>query len=267
MSEPPNAGPPLLEVTDLDCSYGPLQVLFDVGLSVPDGGRVALLGTNGAGKSTLLRALAGLLVPDRGRVRFAGQDLAKLRPDDRVALGMTLVEGGRATFPSLTVAENIRLGAYPFLRDRRRVETQMAEVLDVFPQLRLRLDQAAGVCSGGEQQMMAIGRALIARPRLLMIDELSLGLAPIVMSEILAAVDEAVGRGTAILLVEQSLNVALTLTSWAYFMEKGEVRFAGPTDALLERGDLVRSVFFGADAPSADAPDVGSAGVEAVVPR
>jgi len=240
-------GEPLLEVTGLDCSYGPLQVLFGVSIEVPDGGRVALLGTNGAGKSTLLRSVAGLVPATAGTVRFGGEDVTALAPHERVTLGITLVEGGRATFPSLTVAENLRMGAYPFLRQRGRVEARVEAALDVFPQLRARLDQPAGVCSGGEQQMMAIGRALVAEPRLLMIDELSLGLAPIGMAEIVAAVERVAEAGTTVLLVEQSLNVALTMTSSAYFMEKGEVRFSGPTSGLLERGDLARSVFFGAD--------------------
>jgi len=244
-------GPPLLEVSGVDFSYGPLQVLFDVNLTVPDGGRVALLGTNGAGKSTLLRVIAGLLAPQAGTIRLAGRDLAGLRPDERVRLGMTLVEGGRAIFPSLSVAQNIRLGAYPFLDDRARVEAGMADLLDVLPALDQLLDQPAGVCSGGEQQMIAVGRALIAKPRLLMVDELSLGLAPLVMAEIVRAVEQIVERGATVLLVEQSLNVALNLTGWAYFMEKGAVRFAGPTGDLLERGDLVRSVFFGTDGTGA----------------
>jgi branched-chain amino acid transport system ATP-binding protein len=240
-------GDPLLEVVGLDCSYGPLQVLFDVSLDVPDGGRVALLGTNGAGKSTLLRAVAGLIVPRAGTIRFAGDDITTLAPYERVALGVTLVEGGRATFPSLTVADNLRMGAYPFLRQRARVEARVDAALDLFPELRPRLAQPAGVCSGGEQQMIAIGRALVAEPRLLMIDELSLGLAPIVMAEIVGAIERVVETGTTVLLVEQSLNVALGLAEWAYFMEKGEVRFSGPTSSLVERGDLARSVFFGAE--------------------
>jgi branched-chain amino acid transport system ATP-binding protein len=240
-------GKPLLEVAKLDCSYGPLQVLFSVSLDVPDGGRVALLGTNGAGKSTLLRTVAGLIAPGAGSIRFAGEDVTGLAPHERVGRGITLVEGGRATFPSLTVADNLRMGAYPFLRQRSRVDARLEAVLDVFPQLRSRLGQPAGVCSGGEQQMMAIGRALVAEPRLLMIDELSLGLAPIVMAEIVGAIERVVETGTTVLLVEQSLNVALGLARWAYFMEKGEVRFSGPTSELVERGDLARSVFFGAD--------------------
>jgi len=212
---------------------------------------VALLGTNGAGKSTLLRAVAGLLTPTAGTIRFDGEDVTALRPDERVARGITLVEGGRATFPSLTVAENLRLGAYPFLRQRQRVDDRIDAVLDLFPQLRDRLQQPAGVCSGGEQQMMAIGRALVPEPRLLMIDELSLGLAPIVMAEIVAAIERIVEAGMTVLIVEQSLNVALSLATKAFFMEKGAVRFAGPTGDLLERSDLVRSVFFGADSSAA----------------
>jgi branched-chain amino acid transport system ATP-binding protein len=237
---------PLLEVDGVDVWYGPLQVLFGVGLTVPAGGRVVLLGTNGAGKSTLLRVVAGLVAPAAGTVRLDGDDITRLRPAQRVARGMTLVEGGRATFPSLTVAENLRIGAYPFIGDRDRVRRGVDAALDLFPSLRPRLDQAAGTLSGGEQQMLALGRALLAEPRLLLIDELSLGLAPVVMAEIVAAVERLVAGGTTVLLVEQSLNVALGLAEHAYFMEKGEVRFSGPTAELLERGDLVRSVFFGA---------------------
>ena len=235
----------LLEVRHLDCSYGHLQVLFDVSLTVPEGEQVALLGTNGAGKSTLLRTIAGLLAPGRGEVWFRGEEISRLRPYERVGRGLTLVEGGRATFPSLTVAENLRLGAYPCLRDRAVVEERLDRVLELFPALRPRLEQAAGTLSGGEQQMMAVGRALMADPMLLMIDELSLGLAPVVMQEIVRVVGELAASGTTLLLVEQSLNVALSVARSAYFMEKGTVRFSGRTGELLERGDLVRSVFFG----------------------
>ena len=236
---------PILEVEGLDCSYGPLQVLFDVHLTVDPGETVALLGTNGAGKSTLLKAVAGLLVPDRGTIRFRGHDITAVAAEDRVALGMTLIEGGKATFPSLTVAENIRIGAYPFLADAARVDERLEEVLELFPPLRSRLGQAAWTLSGGEQQMMAISRALMASPELLMIDELSLGLAPVVMQDILAVIERVAAAGTTVLLVEQSLNIALSLAQDAYFMEKGAIRFSGATAELLERGDLVRSVFFG----------------------
>ncbi|MBA2608426.1 MAG: ABC transporter ATP-binding protein [Actinobacteria bacterium] len=240
---------PILEVEDLDFSYGPLQVLFDVNLTVVAGDAVALLGTNGAGKSTLLKVVSGLLTPDRGTVRFRGEDVTTLAPEDRATRGMTLIEGGKATFPSLTVAENIRIGAYPFLRDSARVTQRFDEVLDLFAPLRSRVNQAGGTLSGGEQQMMAISRALMASPELLLIDELSLGLAPVVMQEILGVVERVVAAGTTVLLVEQSLNIALSLAQDAYFMEKGAIRFRGATAELLDRGDLVRSVFFGAEKP------------------
>ncbi|MFN2537231.1 MAG: ABC transporter ATP-binding protein [Mycobacteriales bacterium] len=230
---------------DVDASYGPLQVLFGASLAVPAGGRVALLGTNGAGKSTLLKVASGLLPPSRGRVCFDGRDITRLAPEDRVRLGLTQIGGGRATFPSLTVLDNLRMGAYQFLHRRTLVDQRLEEVLAVFPSLRTRLGQPGGTLSGGEQQMMALGRALVAGPRLLMVDELSLGLAPVVMQEILRMVDELGRRGTTLLLVEQSLNVSLSVADHAYFMEKGEIRFSGATADLLERGDLVRSVFLG----------------------
>jgi ABC-type branched-subunit amino acid transport system ATPase component len=240
-------GDPLLRLEGVCFSYGPLQVLFDVDLTVPTGGRVGLLGTNGAGKSTLLRVIAGLARPSAGSVCFAGRDVTGLPTEERVGLGMTLLEGGRATFPSLTVAESLRVGAYPYLSDRLRVERSVDDALDLFPALRPRLGQRAGTLSGGEQQMLALAKALLARPRLLMIDELSLGLAPVVLEGIVAALDVLVrDGGVSLVLVEQSLNVALGVTDQAYFMEKGAVRFSGPTSDLLDRGDLVRSVFFGA---------------------
>jgi ABC-type branched-subunit amino acid transport system ATPase component len=236
---------PLLELSGIDFAYGPLQVLFGVSLTVPEGGRVALLGTNGAGKSTLLRVAAGLERPLRGTVCFAGREVTRLAAEDRVRLGMALVEGGRATFPSLSVRQNLGLGTYAAGVDRRTEDRRLEEVLDLFPSLRPRLGQRAGTLSGGEQQMMAIGRVLMAAPRLLMIDELSLGLAPVVMQEIVGAVERLVAAGVTLLLVEQSLNVALTVTELATFMEKGEVRFAGALSELVDRGDLMRSIFLG----------------------
>ena len=149
-------------------------------------------------------------------------------------------------FPGLTVRDNLRLGSYGFIRDRARVERRLDEVVELFPQLRDRLPQLAGTLSGGEQQMVAFGRALMADPKLLLIDELSLGLAPAVMQGIVGAVERLTReRGITLLIVEQSLNIALSVVEQAYFMEKGEIRFAGPPSELLERGDLVRSVFFG----------------------
>ena len=243
------AGPlPYLSATGIEVSYGRVKVLFGVDLTIARGERLALLGTNGAGKSTLLKVIAGLLRPDKGTggtVVFDGEDVTHLPAESRVTRGMVMVAGGRATFPSLSVDENLRAGAYPFLRRRALVDERVAEVLDLFPVLGQRLKQKAGTLSGGEQQMMALGRALIAGADLLMIDELSLGLAPVVMQEILKMVDEIVRRGTTVILVEQSLNIALSVSERAMFMEKGQVKFAGPAHQLLEQADLVRSVFFG----------------------
>jgi ABC-type branched-subunit amino acid transport system ATPase component len=246
--EPVPGGDALLVADGIDASYGRLPVLFGASLTVAAGERVALLGTNGAGKSTLLRVLAGLHPPDGGRVYYAGDDVTGLAPEERVRRGLCLVEGGRAVFPSLSVRDNLRIGAFPWIRDRARVERGVEGALAVFPTLRTHLAQTAGTLSGGEQQMIAVARGIVSEPTLLMVDELSLGLAPLVMQAIVAAVEEFVAAGVTMLLVEQSLNVALALAGRAYFMEKGEMRFAGPADELLDRGDLVRSVFFGATA-------------------
>jgi ABC-type branched-subunit amino acid transport system ATPase component len=237
---------PLLEAEGIDFSYGPLQVLFDVSIHLDEGERVGLLGTNGAGKSTLLRVVAGLVKPSRGVVRFEGEDITSLDPDKRVERGVVQIGGGRATFPTLSVGENIRLGGYRFMKDKARVDRNLEESLDIFPALRTRLDQQAGTLSGGEQQMMALARAVVAEPRLLVIDELSLGLAPVVMQEIMKMIDSLAERQMPMLIVEQSINVALAIAQRAYFMERGAVRFTGATSDLLERDDLVRSVFFGA---------------------
>jgi ABC-type branched-subunit amino acid transport system ATPase component len=236
----------LLDVDGVDCSYGPLQVLFETSLHVDAGERVALLGTNGAGKSTLLRVISGLIAPTAGTVHFNGRDITSLAPDRRVSLGLVQIAGGRAMFPSLSVLDNIRLGGYAHRRtDARGVDQGVEEALDLFPALRSRLTNTAGTLSGGEQQMTALARALVARPRLLIIDELSLGLAPIVMQEILQMIDALSSRGLPMLIVEQSMNVALAIAERAYYMERGSIRFSGLTSELVERDDLVRSVFFG----------------------
>jgi ABC-type branched-subunit amino acid transport system ATPase component len=239
------ADTPLLEVRGADFSYGPLQVLFDVSIDVKVGDRVALLGTNGAGKSTLLRLVSGLERPTRGTVWFDGSDVTSVSAPDRVKRGLVQVNGGKSTFPSLSVHENLRIGAYTFIRDGSLIADRIDQVLDVFPELAERLDQPAGTLSGGEQQMVALGRALVTGPRLVVIDELSLGLAPIVMEAILRLIDLWIEQGITLLVVEQSLDVAMSICDRAYFMEKGEVRFSGPTSELLDRTDLVRSVFFG----------------------
>ncbi len=234
---------PLLSCRGLDCAYGRLQVLFGVDFVVDDGEMVALLGTNGAGKSTLLRAIAGLTLPQRGRVQFQGADITYLDAERRVSLGISQVPGGRGIFDTLSVVENLRVYGYTLGRDRRSLEQAIERSLDVFPQLAKRRNVRAAVLSGGQQQMLALARAFILSPRLLLIDELSLGLAPVVVSQLLEILRDINGRGTAVVLVEQSVNLALSVVDRCYFMEKGEIRFEGAAQDLLGRQDLLRSVF------------------------
>jgi branched-chain amino acid transport system ATP-binding protein len=233
----------LLLVKELDVAYDTVQVLFGVDFEVDEGEIVALLGTNGAGKSTLLRAISGLVPASAGAVVFDGEDMTFAPPHEVAARGVVQVPGGRGVFPSLTVAENLRIAGWLYLSDRAYLEQATEEVLGFFPVLRDRWEQPAGNLSGGEQQMLTLAQAFIAKPKLLMIDELSLGLAPTIVEQLLKIVTAIRDRGTTIILVEQSVNVALTVAETAYFMEKGEIRFHGPTRELLKRPDVLRSVF------------------------
>ncbi len=233
----------LLTCRGVEVAYGQVQVLFGVDLEVLPGEIVALLGTNGAGKSTLLRAISGTTDPMGGAIFFNGRDITHADPGQTAALGIVQVPGGKAVFPTLTVAEHLRAAGWLYRDDPGHLEATTAEVYELFPRLRERIDQMAGNLSGGEQQMLALGMAFIAKPKLLIIDELSLGLAPTIVEQLLEVVRKIQRSGTAILLVEQSINVALTLAERAYFMEKGEVRFEGPTAELIQRDDIVRSVF------------------------
>jgi ABC-type branched-subunit amino acid transport system ATPase component/predicted MFS family arabinose efflux permease len=247
----------LLVCRHVDVHYDSVQVLFDVDFEVAEGEIVALLGTNGAGKSTLLKAISGLVDPSGGAIIYDGTDMTFTPPEEVVGRGVVQVPGGRGTFPGLTVAENLRLAAWPYQRDPEYVAESTEAVLEHFPTLRERWGDLAGNLSGGEQQMLTLGMAFIAKPRLLMIDELSLGLAPIVVDRLLKIVEAIRARGTTIILVEQSVNVALTLCETAYFMEKGQIRFHGPTRELLDRPEILRSVFLeGAESLTADAPAV-----------
>jgi ABC-type branched-subunit amino acid transport system ATPase component/MFS family permease len=233
----------LLLARQLNVSYGDVQVLFDVDFEIDEGEIVALLGTNGAGKSTLLKAICGVVQADKGAVIFDGRDVTHAPPNEIAGHGITMVPGGQGTFPSLTVAENLRVAGW---MDRHRggpLRERTEAVLDTFPVLRERFDQPAADLSGGQQQMLALGMAFLARPRLIMIDELSLGLAPVVVEQLLPIVQAMRDQGTTVILVEQSVNVALSVAETAYFMEKGEIRFHGPTAELLERPDILRSVF------------------------
>jgi ABC-type branched-subunit amino acid transport system ATPase component len=234
---------PLLSCRNINFSYGQVQVLFDVSLTVDEGEMIALLGTNGAGKSTLLRLVSGLGFPTSGSIHYLGADITFLGSDRRVALGISQIPGGRAVFGPLSVLDNLRGYGYSLGRDRARLERGIEEVFDVLPRLAERRHQLASTLSGGERQMLALAKSYLTGPRLLVIDELSLGLAPIVVSQLLAMVREVNSRGTAVILVEQSVNVALSVVDHAYFMEKGEMRFDGAAKDLLDRPDLLRSVF------------------------
>jgi len=233
----------LLLVRGVDVHYDSVQVLFGVDFEVDEGEIVALLGTNGAGKSTLLKSISGLVEASGGAIIFDGRDMTHTPPDEIAARGVTQVPGGQGVFPSLTVAENLRLAGWLQRREHDEVNEATERVMGYFPVLRERLHEPAGNLSGGQQQMLTLGMAFIGRPRLLMIDELSLGLAPTVITQLLDIVKALRDRGTTIILVEQSVNLALTLADEAYFMEKGEIRFHGPTAELLERPDVLRSVF------------------------
>ena len=235
----------LLVCRDVEVSYDGVPVLFGVDFDVELGEIVALVGTNGAGKSTLLRAIAGTQEASNGAIFLAGQDITHLPPHENAARGVVMMPGGAAVFPSLSVAENLRAAAWTLQDQEQAVATRTEEVLELFPVLRERLDQEAGSLSGGEQQMVGLSQALLMAPKLLMVDELSLGLAPRVVEQLLDVLRTLNARGTTIVLVEQSLNVALTIADRAVFMEKGTVRFSGPTEELLARPDLVRSVFMG----------------------
>jgi ABC-type branched-subunit amino acid transport system ATPase component/MFS family permease len=234
---------PMLACRGIDFSYGKLQVLFGVDFSVDDGEIVALLGVNGAGKSTLLKVISGIGLPSHGSVRFRGQDVTYLDAERRLRLGITQVPGGRAIFPPLSVVDNLRVYGYALGRDGKAIDEAIDRCFAAFPRLAERRNQAALTLSGGEQQMLGLCKALILRPRLLLIDELSLGLAPVVVAQLLDMVREINAEGTAVVLVEQSVNIALSVARHAYFMERGEIRFDGPSDQLLGRDDLLRAVF------------------------
>jgi branched-chain amino acid transport system ATP-binding protein len=232
----------VLEVRGLEVLYGAIRVLDGVDVTVAPGDMVALLGTNGAGKSTVLKAISGLLPVKAGSIGFEGIDLTGASPEAILAAGVGHVPGGRGLLPSLTVEENLRLGGH--LLPKARLGAAVAEAADPFPWMASRRRQLAGTLSGGEQQMLAIGRALVAGPRLLMVDELSLGLAPAVVEQLIGLLgDLRRQRGIAILLVEQHVTMALAVTERAYFLERGQVRYEGPSAELAGRDDLLRSVF------------------------
>lgn len=247
----------LLEVSGVDVSYGQLQVLFGAELSVAPNEVVALLGTNGAGKSTLLRAICGL-APHNGTVEMDGVDLSGRSPEQMVREGVALMPGGKAIFPTMSVEDHLRLATWTFRKDTERIDDSMVELYELFPVLAERGSQLAGDMSGGEQQQLAMAMTLLLRPKVMLIDELSLGLSPLIVAALCDVVRLLQRNGMTIVVVEQSINVALTLAERAVFMEKGTVRFEGRTRELLDRPDLLRSVFI--EGARKDANDADAAG-------
>jgi branched-chain amino acid transport system ATP-binding protein len=220
----------MLQVKGLQIQYGAVGAVHGIDLRVDQGEIVTLIGSNGAGKSSTLRAISGLLKPKAGEILFEGKPLTGLRPDQILSLGVAQVPEGRAVLGRMTVVENLMMGA--FARKDKEVDSDLAKVLDRFPRLKERQGQLAGLMSGGEQQMLVMGRALMARPKLLLLDEPSMGLAPLVVAEVLKLVREINQQGTTVLLVEQNARQALKIAHRAYVLETGRITLEGPASAI-----------------------------------
>ncbi|MCH7788733.1 MAG: MFS transporter [Acidobacteria bacterium] len=236
---------PALQINNIDFSYGKVQVLFDIGFDVKRGESLALLGTNGAGKSTVLRVISGLGTPSRGVVRHHGRTITYVSPETRSRLGIQQLPGGSGVFSEMTVHQNLIMGAYKHRNDRSDVQRRLDRVTELFPLLGEREGELAGNLSGGQQQMLALAVTMLNEPDVLLIDELSLGLAPTVVQELLKHVDTLREAGQTMIIVEQSINIALAISDRAIFLEKGQVRFEGSAAELLERDDIARAVFLG----------------------
>ncbi|HEY2923684.1 MAG TPA: ABC transporter ATP-binding protein [Candidatus Eisenbacteria bacterium] len=233
----------LLELEDLHVHYGAIHALKGVSITVEEGGIVTLVGANGAGKSTTLRTISGLIQASRGDIRFRGKPLRGVKPHEIVRAGISHVPEGRIVFANLTVLENLEMGAY-LRRDRSGITEDLKKIFRLFPRLQERRRQAAGTLSGGEQQMLAIGRALMAKPALLLMDEPSLGLAPILVREIFSVIREIRSQGTTIVLVEQNARMALATADHGYVLETGSVRMSDRAQALLE-SPFVQAAYLG----------------------
>ena len=231
----------ILEVKDLNVSYGGIKAVKDISFSVPKGEVVTLIGANGAGKSSTLRSIVGLVKPESGSILLKGEELAGIPTEQIVTKGITLVPEGRRVFPDMTVAENLKIGAY---MRKDSLDEDMNWVYDLFPRLKERSWQLAGTLSGGEQQMLAIGRALMSRPEIIMMDEPSLGLAPIVVRGVFDIIREINKQGVTILLVEQNANMALKAANLGYVMETGRITLSGTGAELLEN-EAVKAAYLG----------------------
>ena len=234
----------LLEVEDIRTFYGNIEALKGVSLTVEEGECVTLIGSNGAGKSTTLRSISGLTPPRHGSIRFNGTEIARVPPQEIVSLGVVLSPEGRHVFPRMTVRENLDLGAY--LRRDNEIASDIEQVFELFPRLQEREKQKAGTMSGGEQQMLAIGRAMMSRPKLLLLDEPSMGIAPVLVDRIYETVEEINKRGTTILLVEQNANYALSVSTRGYVLETGKVALTDTSDNLRTNPE-VQAAYLGGE--------------------
>ena len=235
---------PLLQIQGLSTHYGPIQALNKVSLEVEQGELVAMVGANGAGKTTLLHTLSGVLTPSGGEILFDGRQITRLASHQIVGAGICHVPEGRQIFPPLSVDDNLRLGAYAVRRDKEWVESELASIYEMFPILKERSRQTAGTLSGGQQQMLAIGRALLGRPRLLLLDEPSMGLAPLLVEEIFRVIQGLNKKGVTILLVEQNARAALGIANRGYVLETGRVVLSASSSDLLA-DEAVRKAYLG----------------------
>jgi len=234
----------MLQITDIDVYYGSIHALKRLSLEVEQGTIVTLIGANGVGKTTTLNTISGLLRPKNGTITYKGIDITKVPPEKIVGLGISQVPEGRRVFPTMTVVENLEMGAY-LRRDKKDILTDMEMVYRRFPRLEERRRQLAGTLSGGEQQMLAIGRALMARPELMLMDEPSMGLAPLLVKEIFSIIKDINERGTTILLVEQNANMALSIAHKAFVIETGEIVLQGTSEQLFKSEDVKKAYLGG----------------------
>lgn len=236
------SGDTILKIDNLDVYYGDMQAVWDISLTVEAGQIISIIGANGAGKSTTLRSVAGLMPPSKGRIEFMGRDITALKPFQTVAEGIALVPEGRRIFPSLTVKENLLIGAYT-PRARKRAQVACQKIYNLFPILGERASQLGTNLSGGEQQILAIGRALMSEPKLILFDEISLGLAPLIIKDIYEKIKEINREGITVVLVEQDIKRSLKASSWTYIFQEGHIALSGDPAVLTE--EEVKKAYFG----------------------